>query len=431
MSGGGKRLTRRALLQGAAAMVSTVALARPAAPRRPPNIILILADDMGVASAGPYGSEIATPALTALAAKGLRIDNGHAMPLCTPSRARLLTGRDSSRNYRDFGHLDERETTIAELLQRAGYRTMVAGKWQLGRAWSSQLQLIGTSPAAAGFDEYIVHQIDGNDVGSRYWGPTLVRNGKIEVNEGRVYGSDLVNDAALQFVETNKDKPFFLFYSMFEPHDPFVETPDMPSTNDRTERYKGMVRYMDKLVGKLVAQIDALGLAENTLIVFTSDNGTHPTITIRRNGTPVTGGKGRTIDAGTHVPFIVSWPGMVAEGRTSDALVDIADLFPTFAELAGVKTVPSPIDGRSLVPLLRGQPGPVRTSIVHSYKMTVNDKPQVYAFDARHKVYADGRFFDRETDPGEERPIADGAMTAPQRAAGERLQQDLRTMVPN
>jgi arylsulfatase A len=430
MSGGGNGVTRRALLLGGAAMVSTAALARQAVQRRPPNIILILADDMGIASAGPYGSEIATPALSALAANGLRIDNAHAMPLCTPTRARLLTGRDSSRNYRDFGHLDERETTIAELLQRAGYRTMVAGKWQLGRAWSSQLQMIGTSPAAAGFDEYIVHQIDGNDVGSRYWGPTLVHDGKIEVNEGRVYGSDLVSDAALQFVEANKDRPFFLFYSMFEPHDPFVETPDMPPTGDRTERYKGMVRYMDKLVAKLVARIEALGLGNDTLIIFTADNGTHPTITIRRDGVPQTGGKGRTIDAGTHVPFIAAWPGVIAPGRNSDALVDIADLFPTFAELGGVKNLPT-IDGRSLVPLLNGKTDGARTSIIHSYKMTASDKPQVYAFDARHKVYADGRFFDRQTDPGEERPIGDAALTAPQRVARDRLQEDLRTIAAN
>jgi len=371
---------------------------------RPPNIIVILADDLGVESIGSYGSEISTPNLDTLAREGLQVENAHAMPICTPSRVRLLTGKDSSRNFRDFGHLDEGERTFAHSLRAAGYRTMVGGKWQLGNAWEATIPLVGSSPAAAGFDEYIVHNLTEQEVGSRYWGPTLYRNGRRERIEDRLYGPDIVNQAVLDFMDSNREKPFLIFYSMLEPHDPWVLTPEMKDPADKQERYRGMVRHLDTLVGTLVKKIDALGLRENTLIIFTSDNGMHPAITVRRHGIPVQGGKGTTTLRGTHVPFIAHWPGTIAPGVRSDALVDIADIAPTLAEIAD-QPLPRPVDGLSLLALFRDPRSQVHSAIAHTYMPTGRTPPTVYAFDKKYKLYADGQFFNLESDPNETAPI--------------------------
>jgi arylsulfatase A len=365
-----------------------------------PNIIVILADDMGIESVGSYGSEIDTPNLSRLANTGLQVANAHAMPLCTPSRVRLLTGRENSRNFRDFGHLDEREQTFAQVARTAGYRTLVAGKWQLASGWEPTLPLLGASPGVAGFDDYIVHNLTRQEVGSRYWGPTLYRNGERLRVEDKIYGSDLVNAHVLDFIGADHGKPFLIFYSMFEPHDPFVLTPGMEETADIQARYRGMVRYMDLLVGRVIDRVSALGLRKDTLIVFTSDNGNDSRIVVRLNGEPRRGGKEGTTRAATHVPFIASWPGVVPQGSRSAALVDIADIAPTIADLVG-GALRGPVDGRSLIRLLRDPTSAVHDTIVHTYMPTGLTPPVQYAFDERYKLFADGRFLIAQGDGSE------------------------------
>jgi arylsulfatase A len=382
-----------------------VSAAQPMPPKRPPNIIVILADDMGVDSVGAYGSEIATPNLDKLAQTGLRVENAHAMPLCTPSRVRLLTGKDSSRNYKDFGHLDEAERTFAHAARDQGYATFVGGKWQLSKAWEATIPLTGSSPVAAGFQNYIVHNLTEQEVGSRYWGPTFYRNGRRERIEDREYGPVIINQAALDFIDANKAKPFLMFYSMLEPHDPWVLTPDMTNPADKQERYRGMVRHLDRLVGTAMKKIEDLGLSENTLIIFTSDNGTHPAITVRQNGVLVQGGKGTTTLRGTQVPFIANWRGTIPPGMVSSSLVDIADIAPTLADLVG-KPLSGEIDGKSLWPLFLDPRAQIRRVIAHTYIPTGRTPPTIYAFNRDYKLYVDGRMFDLDADPLEAQPLA-------------------------
>lgn len=416
------------LMLGLSWSLASLATAQAQSEGREPNIIIILADDLGVESIQSYGSDIATPNLSRLADSGLQIENAHAMPICTPSRVRLLTGKDSSRNFEDFGHLAESEQTFAHLARDAGYQTLVAGKWQLGSAWEPTIPLTGASPVAAGFQDYIVHNLVEQEVGSRYWGPTLYRNGRRERVEDRLYGSDLVNEHVLGFIEENRNRPFLIFYSMFEPHDPWVLTPDMAETDDVQERYRGMVRYMDKLIGKVIDRLDTLGLREDTLIILTSDNGAHPRIVVRRNGVPRQGGKGTTTRAGTHVPFIVSWPGVVPARRSSDALVDIADIAPTVADLVG-RRLDGPFDGLSLLSLMREPTRTVHEAIVHSYRPTGRTPAICYAFDARYKLYEDGRFFIASPNGDEIDPVAPADLSPSEQAGRDRLMAALAPFI--
>jgi arylsulfatase A-like enzyme len=396
---------------------------------RAPNIIVILADDLGVESVESYGSEIATPNLSKLAQNGIQVENAYAMPICSPSRVRLLTGKDSSRNFQDFGHLGESEQTFARLARDAGYRTLVAGKWQLGDAWEPTIPLTGASPIAAGFDDYIVHNLTEGEVGSRYWGPTLYRNGRRERIEDRIYGSDLVNDHLLSFIDSNRDHPFLIFYSIFEPHDPWVLTPDNTGSRNTQQRYRDMVRYMDKLVGKVVDKVDSLCLRDNTLIIFTADNGNHPQIVVNRKGVPHAGGKGTTTRSGTHVPFIMSWPGRILSGQSSQSLVDIADIAPTIGDLVD-RQFEGPLDGVSLMPLFRNPAQQVREAIVHNYRPTGRTPVIRYAFNTRYKLYEDGSFFDVTTDETETSSLDEKKLDREKRAARENLKSALQNVGP-
>ena len=401
--------------------------AQPVPPKRPPNIIVILADDMGVESVGAYGSEIATPNLDKLAQTGLRVENAHAMPICTPSRVRLLTGQDSSRHFKDFAHLDEAERTFAHAARDKGYETFVGGKWQLGKAWEATIPLMGSSPVAAGFQNYIVHNLTEQEVGSRYWGPTFFLNGRRERIEDREYGPDIINKAALDFMDTNKEKPFLMFYSMLEPHDPWVLTPDMNNPADKQERYRGMVRHLDMLVGTVIKKVEDLRLSENTLIIFTSDNGTHPAITVRRNGVAVQGGKGTTTLRGTQVPFIANWRGTIMPGMVSASLVDIADVAPTLALLVG-RPLSGEIDGKSLLPLFVDPRAQIHSVIAHTYMPTGRTPPSIYAFDRDFKLYTDGRMYDLNADPLEAQPLSATSTDSREQAARTKLKSSLDSL---
>lgn len=375
-----------------------------------PNIILIMADDFGYECVAANGGEsYQTPNLDRLAAAGMRFEHCHAQPLCTPTRVQLMTGLYNVRNYLNFGTLPRTEVTFGHLLKGAGYATAVCGKWQLGRE--------PDSPQHFGFDESLLWQQTRRP--PRYANAGLELNGvETEYPEGS-YGPTLINDFAIDFVTSQKDNPFFLYYPMILTHDPFQPTPDSAEWDPATKaenlqknlkHFADMTAYMDKMIGRLDAKLEELGIRENTLLMFIGDNGTHSSVTSRFNGTDYEGGKGSTNARGTHVPFIASWPAVMKSGRVSSDLIGTTDFLPTICEAAGI-SVPESTDGVSFLPQLRGESGNPRDSLYlwYSPRQRADLTVKECVFNQSHKLYRDGKFFNLIADPFETSPLPEGA----------------------
>lgn len=405
-----------------------VAAAAPASSR--PNLILILADDLGYETIGANGgTSYATPVLDRLAAGGVRFTHGYAQPLCTPTRVQLMTGQYNVRNYVQFGYIEPTVVTFAQLLRQAGYATAITGKWQLGTAVDL--------PRRLGFDEYYLWQHTRRP--PRYANPGLEYNGVPKDFQQGEYGPDLFHQQACDFITRHRERPFCLYYPLTLTHDPYQPTPDSPDWDPRLasekeqrhERHFGeMVTYMDKLIGRLVAHVEALGLRERTLILFVGDNGTGRAATSRMGAVSVPGGKGLTTTYGMHVPLIASWPGGIARGHVCHDLVDTTDFLPTLLDAAGVPPPPSLVlDGRSFLPQLRGERGTPRAWSYGWYSprqganasMTVRE----FAFDQRYKLYRSGAFYDCQADVLEASPLAVATLTGDAAAAARKLQAAL------
>jgi len=393
---------------GMAACVPSGLLASPERAREKPNIILIMADDLGYECIGANGGiSYETPVLDRMAAKGVRFENCYAQPLCTPSRVKLMTGICNVHNYIEFGILDKEQTTFANLLKQAGYATCVVGKWQL----AGDLQ----GPNQFGFDEYCLWQLNRRP--GRYPNPGLEINGKQVNYVNGEYGPDVVSDYACEFMQRNREHSFLVYYPMILTHCPFEPTPDSPDWDPKSkgsETYKGnpdyfgdMVACMDKIVGKLIGKLEHLGLRENTLILFTGDNGTDKPVVSILGEEEVEGGKGAMTDAGTRVPLIAQWPGVTAEGKLCGDIVDFSDFLPTLCECAGVP-VPQEmnIDGRSFLPQLKGEKGHPREWIYCWFSRDGSDaKAKEFARNQRYKLYRTGEFYDIDNDRLEENPL--------------------------
>jgi len=376
-----------------------------------PNIIFIFSDDYGIGGVGCYGSDkYKTPNLDALAKAGMRFEYCFSAPLCAPSRAMCMTGRYAFRtgvvdNGTGGRAMPDKETTIAKVLKQAGYATAESGKWR-------QLQYLTTKEEAAawGFDEYLAWGVAGK--GERYWDPSYDKNGTLLADTKGKFGPDLLHDFAVDFIQRNQGGPFFLYYPMVSIHGQLFRTPDSKEGGDL---YTDNIAYMDKLVGKLVAEVDRLKLREKTLIVFTGDNGCVGSRTL--GGRPIDGAKGSMKEGGSRVPLIVNWKGATPEGQVSKDLVDFSDFFPTFAELAGAKLPEGvTIDGRSFAPQLRGQSGKPREWVY----VQLGDKR--YVRDARWKLNNDGQLFDMKEAPFREIPVAADSSEAEAQVARKRLQ---------
>ena len=398
-----------------------------AAADRKPNVIMIMADDFGYECVTANGGQsYQTPHLDRLAATGMRFEHCYVQPLCTPTRAELMTSRHNVRNYIDFGTLDPKATTFGHLMKQAGYATGIAGKWQLGHDKGL--------PQHFGFDEAYLWQHTRRP--PRYANPGLEHNDKeLDFSRGE-YGPTLVNDFTLDFVTRHKDRPFFLYYPMILTHDPFQPTPDSKNwdpkakgeqVNRDVKHFADMVAYMDKLVGRLVAKLGQLGLRENTLIMFIGDNGTGVGVTSQFKGQPYPGGKGTRTARGNHVPFIANWPGRIPAGQVNTDLVGAVDFLPTMCEAAGAK-VPAElkIDGRSFLPQLLGRKGAPRDWLYCWYARDGGPRPQwEFAMSTSYKLYRDGTFIDLKADPFEEKPLARAGLSGPAATAAKTLQSAL------
>jgi arylsulfatase A-like enzyme len=395
-----------------------------------PNIVLIMADDLGYECLACNGGEsYQTPELDKLAATGIRYTNCFSQPLCTPSRVEIMTGKYNNRNYTAFGILKAGELTFAHLFKEAGYVTGIAGKWQLyGSTSAGKLQGTGTFPTGAGFDEYCLWQID--KVGSRYADPVIHWNSKeAEVYEGE-YGPDIFYRFIDQFLTRNKDKPFFLYYPMVLPHDPHVPTPG--SEDWETDRYKkddrffaDMVRYMDKNVGKVVDKLDELGIRNNTILVFTGDNGTNRRIVSLMNGEEIPGKKGIPVYYGTHVPLIINGGTMIKGGQVRDNLIDFTDFLPSLCRIAGIDMSLWKGDGKSFGQTLR-KDKEFRRWIYCYYDSGKKQFPlSVFAQNKKFKLYRDGRFFNIEEDHAEKEMLDTSSLTPSENTNRENLMKVL------
>ncbi len=402
------------------------------ATQRPPNIILIMADDIGYECFGAYGSEqYETPNIDRMAEQGVKFTHCYSQPLCTPSRVKLMTGVSNVEIYSAFSVLNPGLKTIGQYFQTAGYKTAVVGKWQLLGAenYAERFRGKGTWPKDAGFDRMCLWQVD--KLGSRYDQPLLYTDGEnIQHEDDTAFGPQIVNEFALKFMEENRERPFFLYYPMILVHNPFVPTPESPprTGNRRANRqanFEDMVRYMDKMVGRVIDKTHELGIAENTLIVFCGDNGTNRNITSTFQGQPYQGGKGQTTDAGTRVPLVCLWPGTAPAGQVCEDLVDFSDFLPTSLQAAG-EALPAGLDGRSFLPQLRGEAGNPREWLYCFYcPRPERTEPVAFARDKRWKLYADGRFYDLANDVAEAAPLPvseEQELSAEARAAHAKLQ---------
>lgn len=391
-----------------------------------PNIVLIMADDFGYECVTANGGQsYRTPHLDRLAAGGVRFEQCHVQPLCTPTRVQLMTGLFNVRNYVNFGTLARTETTFAHRLKQAGYTTGICGKWQLGREVDS--------PKHFGFDESFLWQHTRRP--PRYANPGLELNGQeIDYAKGE-YGPTLVNDFAIDFVTRHKGHEFFLYYPMMLTHDPFQPTPDSADWNPKltgeqrqrdVKHFADMTAFMDKLIGQLDAKLGELGIRDNTLLLFVGDNGTGRGVTSRFQGADYHGGKGTTTRHGTHVPLIASWPAVIRSGRVNSDLISSVDFLPTICQAAGIRELGN-TDGVSFLPQLRGERGTPREWLYHWYSPRQGDDLKVteFAFNQRFKRYRDGRFFDLTADPLEEKSLPISELTGRAAEAATQLQAAL------
>ena len=378
------------------------------APR--PNIVLIMADDLGYGDLSCYGAtHVSTPHIDALAKNGIRFTDYHSNgAVCSPTRAALMTGRYQQRTgvegvitaarHREVG-LPLEEVTIAEVLKDAGYATAMYGKWHLGY----DIKRFG--PLRQGFETFegfvsgnvdYFNKIDQEAHKDWYIGDELVHV------DG--YVTDLINDRAVDWigrhVKENGDEPFFLYLAHGAPHYPLQGPDDKgfreadkkvrpPKVVDRPATYKAMIESMDEGIGRVVAKLEKHGLDENTLVIFTSDNGHAPAF--GGSGGPLRGSKSTVYEGGHRVPMVMQWPAVIEPGLTTEAMVIGMDLFPTFAGIADAQLpVDVAIDGLDLI--ARQEPGKVQKRALHwihgnrhairqdEWKLVMNGnaKPELY-----------------------------------------------------
>jgi len=371
-----------------------------------PNIVFILADDLGIECLSIYGgASHETPNIDKLATQGMRFTDCFSNPLCSPSRASLLTGRYPFENglkqvlYSEQIHantyLHTEQPSFARQLKQAGYATAIAGKWQL--SFMHRLNTVNEF----GFDKYQCWQIFRDDKSKtrRFHTPYYIRNGTVISEQIKdKYGPDVNVEFLIDFIKTNANnkQPFLAYYTCLLPHFPWVPTPhsenkdyQLPSALDKgnPEYFPDMVSYLDKNVGRLMQTLKDLDIEDNTVFIFLADNGTDRDLINNWGvGKSISGGKGTMTDRGTHVPMIFRWPKHIRKGSTCNDLIDFSDLFPTLCELADVPLPTDKIHGRSFLPQLLGKPGNPREWVHVQDKEERNIRSREYILSNKNEL---------------------------------------------
>ena len=441
---------------------------------RKPNIILVLIDDYGWADTGCYGSTYhRTPNIDALAMRGMRFTDAYAAaPVCSPTRAALMTGKHPARlHLTDWlpgrgdmpaqklarpaiqPELPLAETTVAEALKQAGYATASIGKWHLGGK--------GFEPEQQGFDLNVTGDHTGTPLS--YFAP-YQRDGrfmpKLENAPTGEYLTDRLATEAERFIEQNKDKPFFLYLPHYTTHIPLKAKAELiakyralpkPASGQNNPVYAAMIESMDDSIGRLTRKLEQLGLGDDTVFIFTADNGGLATPegpdTPATTNAPLRAGKGYLYEGGIRVPLIVTWPKRIKAGSVNRTPVYSADLFATAVELAGLKNTTG-VDGLSMLPLLTGRGGFKRDALYWHYphysNQSINgghlDQPGAAIRQGDYKLiefYQDDHveLYDLKRDIGEQNDLARSRPQVAERMrkklAAWRQSVDAQMMMPN
>ncbi len=420
---------------------------------RLPNVIYILADDLGYGDLGCYGqTHFETPNIDALSASGLKFTQHYSgSTVCAPSRCSLLTGKHTGHavvrgnaKYKSEGQqpMPADTFTLAHMFKNAGYATGIFGKWGLGAPGTV------SEPLKMGFDRF--YGFNCQRIAHHYYPYFMSSDDRREVLWGNVglerreYAPDLIQEQTLAFIEENKDRPFFCYYALIQPHaemfapEEYMEKyrgkflpesvyegvdsgPDFRkgaygSQSESHAAFAGMVNVMDDDVGELMAKLEELGIAENTLVIFASDNGAHFEGGHNPNYFNSTGGlRGKKRDlyeGGVRVPMIASWPEKIKAGSETDHLSAFWDVLPTLAEITG-QSLPEPIDGLSFLPTLLGESGQIKHDYLYWEFHEKNGRVAVRQGKwkaVRYRVAIDPdsplELYDLSVDPGEEENIA-------------------------
>ena len=409
----------RSIFAFAGLLFVPVALLTAASPSRPPNIVVFLADDAGWGDYGINGNQLArTPNIDSIGRDGAQFDRFYVCAVCAPTRAEFLTGRYHPRGgvrgvSTGLERLNADEKTLADAVKARGYATGAFGKWHNGSQWPYH-------PMARGFDEYYGHT-------SGHWGeyfnPPLEHNGKMVRETG--YIVDLCTDKSLDFIERNRAKPFLCYIPFSTPHSPWAApeknwknfkdtklvqfaTDPAQEDADHTRCAHAMLENQDGNVGRVLRKLDTLGLRENTIVIYFSDNGPN---SFRWTG-GMKGRKGSVDEGGVRSPLLVRWPGKIKPGAMIRDIAGAIDLLPTLTALAGVPRVGTkPLDGVDLSPLLLGTAPSLPKRIIFNHQ-----NGQVSARSQTHRLDSRGVLFDMVADPGQTKDV-----TTEQAAVAEKL----------